>query len=143
MICYHTGMKRVYASKDRSAIEIVRTLLADDGIQTTIFNEATGSVLGDIPFFLAMPEVWVLHDDDEPAARSIVAQFESGAIRDSLPSEPWVCPKCGELIEGQFTECWRCVEYDPRTEPDGRCDHCGYLLKGLPLRRCPECGHPF
>ncbi|MBI4581447.1 MAG: hypothetical protein HY718_17225, partial [Planctomycetes bacterium] len=24
-----------------------------------------------------------------------------------------------------------------------QCDHCGYLLSGLPLPRCPECGQPF
>jgi len=28
--------------------------------------------------------------------------------------------------------------------PDkGRCKHCGYILFGLPERRCPECGQPF
>jgi hypothetical protein len=26
---------------------------------------------------------------------------------------------------------------------DNRCDRCGYLLIGLPTRRCPECGEPF
>ncbi len=25
----------------------------------------------------------------------------------------------------------------------GRCPGCGYLLIGLPERRCPECGRPF
>jgi rubrerythrin len=136
-------MKRVFASKDRSAIEIVRGLLADEGIRTTVFNEATGSVLGDVPFFLAMPEIWVLADEDAAPARALVERYESGALRASLPKEPWVCPDCGELIEGQFTECWHCLEHDPRDEPDGRCEHCGYLLAGLPLRRCPECGNPF
>ncbi|MGH7830408.1 MAG: DUF7577 domain-containing protein, partial [Candidatus Binatia bacterium] len=22
--------------------------------------------------------------------------------------EPWQCRKCGEVIEGQFTDCWNC-----------------------------------
>jgi len=26
---------------------------------------------------------------------------------------------------------------------EGRCPQCGYLLKGLPHRRCPECGRAF
>lgn len=25
----------------------------------------------------------------------------------------------------------------------GRCERCGYLLRGLPEPRCPECGEPF
>ena len=136
-------MKRVFASRDRSVIEIVRALLSSEGIRTEVFNEATGTVLGDVPFFLAMPEIWILHDEDEPAARSLVAHYESGDLRASLPRDPWTCPHCGGLVEGQFTECWRCAESDALPDPDGRCDRCGYLLQGLPAGECPECGHTF
>ena len=34
---------------------------------------------------------------------------------------------------------WRCVGLPP---PD-RCYQCGYMLRGLPEPRCPECGEPF
>ena len=26
----------------------------------------------------------------------------------SLPRHEWRCPRCGETIEGQFTDCWSC-----------------------------------
>ena len=39
----------------------------------------------------------------------------------------------------RFVSRWRRVG---GAEP-GRCEHCGYLLRGLPEPRCPECGEPF
>ena len=110
-------MKRVYASADRAAVELVCDFLYREGIDNRVFNENTASVFGGIPFFHAVPEVWVLRNDDEEAARAIIERFQSGAIREALARDPWICPECGEVIEGQFTQCWRCAEDDPR---DGR-----------------------
>lgn len=136
-------MKRVYLSKDRTAIEILRNLFDQEGIATVILNENTAAVIGEVPFFAAMLELHVVRDEDEPRARSVVEQFESGTIRKAVQGEPWRCPKCGEMIEGQFTECWNCDLEDPRDDPEARCWRCGYLLRGLPERRCPECGERF
>ena len=103
-------MKRVFASPDRAAVEIVRQLLREAGIGSTVFNESTGAILGDIPFFVANPEVWILYDDQEADARQVVHDFETGEARDRLDRRPWRCPTCGEQIEGQFSQCWRCTE---------------------------------
>lgn len=101
-------MKRVFASQDRAALAIVHGMLADEGIETTIQNENTSAVSGEVPFMLALPEVWVLRDEDEAPARVIVERFHSGEALDQKPSQPWKCPHCGEMIEGQFTACWNC-----------------------------------
>lgn len=44
----------------------------------------------------------------------------------------------GWLISRHRSRRWRARR---RAEP--RCPFCGYLLHGLPTRRCPECGRPF
>jgi hypothetical protein len=31
----------------------------------------------------------------------------------------------------------------PPTDEEPRCENCGYILRGLPEPRCPECGEPF
>jgi NADPH-dependent glutamate synthase beta subunit-like oxidoreductase len=101
-------MKRVFASQDRAAIAIVRELLANEGIETIVQNENMSAICGEIPFFLAMPEVCVLRDEDLAEAQAIVERFESGEARDQAGKKPWRCPRCGETIEGQFTICWKC-----------------------------------
>lgn len=101
-------MKCVFASQDQSAIAIVRELLANEGIGTNIQNENMSAVSGEVPFTLAMPEVWVERDEDEARALTIVEGFDSGEARDQQCKEPWTCPHCGETIEGQFTSCWKC-----------------------------------
>lgn len=135
-------MKKVYASPDRSQIEIVSQLLREEGIESRVLNEHTSAVLGDIPFFKAHPEVWV-RQEDQLHAKAVVARFESGEARDERQAAPWRCPECGETIEGQFTQCWNCTVDDPRDDVESQCLECGYLLRDLPERRCPECGTAF
>lgn len=101
-------MKRVFPSQDRAAIAIVRELLANEGIETIIQNENMSAVSGEVPFTLAMPEIWIVRDEDEARALTIVRGFDSGEARDQEGQEPWTCPRCGEAIEGQFTACWKC-----------------------------------
>ena len=101
-------MKRVFASQDQTAITIVCGLLANEGIGTTIQNENMSAVSGEVPFTLALPEVWVVRDEDEVRALTIVEGFTSGEARDQQGKESWKCPHCREMIEGQFTSCWKC-----------------------------------
>ena len=135
-------MKKVYASADRSQIEIVSQLLREEGIESRVLNEHTSAVLGDIPFLKAHPEVWV-REEDQLRAKAVVARFESGETRDERQVEPWRCSACGETIEGQFTQCWNCTVDDPRDDVESQCLECGYLLRDLPERRCPKCGTGF
>jgi hypothetical protein len=139
-------MKRVFSSSNPVAISVVRNLLAQEGIETQIMNEGTAAVSGEVPFFSAMTEVWVVNDADEKRGRAVAASVETGEARDTVTGEPWQCPRCGETIEGQFSECWNCTleeDPDPRLDPEARCPECDYLLWHLPERRCPECGTPF
>lgn len=81
-------MKRVFASQDPTAVTIIHGLLADEGVEATVQNENMSAVAGGVPFMLAMPEVWVVRDDDEARALAIVERFESGEARTLRASEP-------------------------------------------------------
>ncbi len=116
-------MRRIYASKDRVAIEIVQGLLDEQGIESRVFNETASAVLGDIPFLHAMPEVWVLHEEHVATAKTIVQSFESGEALEDRTGPDWICDSCGEAIEGQFTSCWRCTGTDPQEDEDATCEN--------------------
>ncbi|MHC4331384.1 MAG: DUF7577 domain-containing protein, partial [Planctomycetota bacterium] len=34
--------------------------------------------------------------------------FESGTLTAGKGDTPWTCPNCGEEVEAQFTNCWKC-----------------------------------
>jgi hypothetical protein len=128
-------------------VESLRARLAQEDIEAVVLNQAPGMAGGDIPFVVAWPELWVAHDEDEPRARAIAERYLVQREHKVENCPPWKCPRCGEMIEGQFTDCWRCTtpttEDDPRLDPDAHCEECGYSLYKLPLRRCPECGTEF
>lgn len=50
------------------------------------------------------PELWVEREIDEDRAIQLV--------KDTLAFKPsgdrWTCKRCREVLEPQFTECWKC-----------------------------------
>ena len=139
-------MKRLYTGEFLD-VEALRARLAQEGSEAVVLNQAVGMAGGDIPFVVAWPELWVAHDEDEPRAREVAERYLADKAPGAEKRPPWKCPRCGAMIEGQFTDCWNCTltaaEPDPRHNRDAKCEQCGYSLYKLPERRCPECGTGF
>ena len=98
-------MKRVFSSYNLAAAHHARNLLEVEGIRSVVRNEILSSAMGELPPAECQIEVWVLRDGD--AARADVLLRKSFSDH---AEEPWRCA-CGESIEGQFTQCWRCGAY--------------------------------
>jgi hypothetical protein len=128
-------------------VEAIRSLLKQAGIASSVLNGATAGAVGDLPFSVAQLELWLGHESDEARAREIAEDYFAARDTPGPPPPPWKCPRCGERVGGQFTDCWRCMspnqEQDPRLDPDAHCAVCAYTLYKLPERRCPECGTKF
>ncbi len=80
------------------------SILEEHGIACMIKNTYLLGAAGEIPPTECWPELWVA-DEDSLQARRLLRVELSGEARNG---EPWTCPDCGEPIEGQFTQCWRC-----------------------------------
>ena len=85
-------MIRVYTAADPADAQLVCDLLNDRGLKAVVQGEALWAARGDIP---AGPTT----------APSLIAEYET---RPKEHPPPWKCPKCGEKVEGQFSECWKC-----------------------------------
>lgn len=150
------ALVKVYSAADSVEAHFVRALLDRDGIEATVLGDVLGTALGGVPFTEeTRPAVWVA-DAAAPAAQVVVDRYRHGGARAQFAGQPsWKCPNCGETIEPQFTECWKCGASRPEGEiPDEPaelpnehleldipCIRCGYNLHGLkPTGRCPECG---
>jgi rubrerythrin len=52
--------------------------------------------------------VWVTDDAQFERADALLVSFLRGDHAREFRDQNWRCPKCGENLEGQFTECWSC-----------------------------------
>ena len=98
-------MKRVFSTFKLAAAHHARNLLEVEGIRSVVRNEILSSAMGELPPAECQIEVWVLREGDAARADRLLKSA------DARPEEdPWKCG-CGESIEGQFTQCWRCGAY--------------------------------
>jgi hypothetical protein len=77
-------------------------VLEAQGIRAVVKNERLASAMGELPPAECQAEVWVLDEGD--------AQRAERLLREGTPvaGPLWHCAGCGERIEPQFTQCWRC-----------------------------------
>lgn len=104
-------MKQVYSAESIVQVTHVRNLLEAQGIHCELRNERLSGVIGDIPFLETWPELWV-DELDFDRAQELIEQEVHGP---GLDEPSWKCPSCGEVVEGQFSECWNCGTGKPRS----------------------------
>ena len=97
-------MKKLTTAPNSLAIYHFKNLLAAEGIVTEVRNEHLGSILGEMPFGEAWPELWVVNDLDYDRAKQLI----DVSVLDESPKASWRCESCGEINEGQFGACWQC-----------------------------------
>ncbi len=97
-------MKKLYMARENSEAELLKGLLERSGIACSIRNETMMNAVG--PLIFCYPEVWILNDEDFPAATQVMEDWRT-APEDSEAT--WKCPECGEEIDSQFDTCWRCA----------------------------------
>ncbi|MEP6635729.1 MAG: DUF2007 domain-containing protein [Acidobacteriota bacterium] len=101
-------MKYLFAPNnmiDRTSIEMLKAVLQKDGIPFLVRNENLSMALGEVAFPDTLPEIWILNDIDFPRAHEMLEAWRKSAVETRAE---WLCSKCGETIEGQFTSCWKC-----------------------------------
>jgi Putative prokaryotic signal transducing protein len=98
-------MRRVYTAKDPLMVGHLKNVLATFGIECITKNLYLSSAAGELPPIECWPELWVVDDYQHAEAQTILKK--TLAPLESV-KKPWQCTGCGEEIEGQFSECWKC-----------------------------------
>jgi hypothetical protein len=101
-------VKQVYLAQDPIEANMLVDLLEAEGIEAVVQGEYLYAIRGLVP--ATYPTVWVVNEDEYDQARALALEFDRQQREggDEEPWEPWVCPACGETIEGQFDQCWHC-----------------------------------
>ena len=110
-------MRKVYTSHNIAIVGHVRQVLENQAIRCVVRNDFLLGGAGELPVNETWPEVWVVDDRDFDRALSLV---DAIVATGNDPEPPWRCTSCGERIEGQFTDCWRCGASRPATDGLGR-----------------------
>ena len=98
-------MKKVYTAKDPLMIGHLKNVLATFDIKSVTKNYELSSAAGELPPIECWPELWVVDDHRHAEAEAILKKALAPL---KSVKKPWQCNGCGEEIEGQFSECWKC-----------------------------------
>ncbi|RIQ16593.1 DUF2007 domain-containing protein [Bordetella avium] len=79
-------------------------LLCQARVSAELHNQHLQGVMGEIPVDQCGPEIWIERESDRDFAMRLIG-LEPAAEAAALP---WTCPRCAEVLEAQFSECWRC-----------------------------------
>jgi len=96
-------LKRIYSSFNLAAVHHAKNLLEAEGIRAVVRNEMLSSAMGELPPAECQVELWVVREADAQRAEALLQEAFSPKT-----GPPWHCRSCGETVEAQFTQCWRC-----------------------------------
>jgi Putative prokaryotic signal transducing protein len=91
-------------------VGVFQSILEGHGIRCRIRNEYLSAGMGDLPPIECRPQLYVADDDFAEAKRIVEEAFSAKEMT------AWKCDPCGEEIEGQFTECWKCGKGRPSAD---------------------------
>ena len=95
-------MRRLRPAPNLAIATLWTDLLGQAGIAASVQRAFASGSAGLIPPDQALPEVWVQHEEQYERALALLDEFQR------CPQRHWVCPGCGERIEGPFEQCWNC-----------------------------------
>ena len=94
-------MRRLTQAPNIAIAALWADTLREAGIAATVQRQFLSSVAGEIPPDQCLPEIWVVHEEQEAQAVALLEELRN------LPQRRWQCA-CGELVEGGFESCWKC-----------------------------------
>jgi hypothetical protein len=108
-------MKQVFAHPDPTIVGLKKAILEAAGIDCFIRNENTSATLGAGALGLVQspvfdPALCILDDARYEEAMALLGAAETPS---TLQRADWRCPKCGEMVPGNFDTCWNCSSAQP------------------------------
>lgn len=100
---YNRCIEQAYVARNLAEAHLIKGFLESDGIACEVRGEHLIPAYGQVPItYDTLPSVWV-EDGRRVTARQRIEQALHGKL-----GARWECSSCKELLEAQFTECWRC-----------------------------------
>lgn len=98
-------MKLIHTAKHPTEAHLIRGMLEAEGIRALVRGDQLYGAYGELP---VLPTVWIFDDAIAMHADQLVMDFLRGTAARKYGHQRWICAQCGENLEGQFTDCWKC-----------------------------------
>jgi hypothetical protein len=95
-------MRKLHSSLDGMEIHNLANVLESSGIACEVRGEYRRAVIGTVPIYEGLIELWIQDDSQEELARQVLSSAHPPG------GEAWGCPRCGESIDAEFDRCWSC-----------------------------------
>jgi len=105
-------VKQIYSARDLLEAQLLKDFILDHQIDVLIKGDLLLGAIGELPADTT-PSVWVLDDDEYDRAKELVLVFKGRDKTSQVELTVWKCLECDELIESQFSECWKCGKTRP------------------------------
>jgi len=99
-------MRRLLQAPNLAIAAMWVDTLREAGIAASVERQFLSGAAGQLPPDQCLPEIWIAHEEQEAAARTLLQQLQT------LPQRRWHCA-CGEIVEGGFESCWKCGRLMP------------------------------
>ena len=96
-------MQRLTSADNLLIATLWQRVLESAGIACEIRNRYIGGAVGELPADQVAPQIWIADARDSERAAALIVELRNPSL---LPS--WRCMRCGEEVEGQFFQCWKC-----------------------------------
>lgn len=105
-------MRKIYTAADPLQAHVLRGALEAVGITAEVRGGFLFGARGETPVTVdTAPTVWVAADADPEAVETVVREIDAVPTSQG-PKGTWRC-ECGEVVEDQFSECWKCGRSQP------------------------------
>ena len=94
-------MRRLTQAPNIAIAALWADALQQAGFSASVQRYFLSGIAGELPPDQCLPEIWLTHDDEAPAARALLDALQN------RPQRRWLC-RCGERVEGGFEQCWQC-----------------------------------
>ncbi len=157
--------KIIYSADNTQQAYLLRSLLADEGIEAHVVNDAIQIAGGDLPVGWRAAAKVVVRDDQAEQARQFAEEFDRQTRQTALaansfddeinePVASWaewpLCPTCGEKRRIICSTCGTTgVDFlladgpIPAEQPLFICPSCDDSIEPKWDRLCKRCGHDF
>ncbi len=96
-------MIRLYTAANLQEAFILKNLLELECISCLVRNVNASSIVGEIPFTHAWPEIWLIQGKDRLKAEKVLNKF-----KEERTDKNKICENCSEINPLNFEFCWNC-----------------------------------